>query len=90
MQHPAHRPVTTGPNRPLVWWWLVLLAVALPWLNPATWGPNPEMVQRLLSLACAAALLAGWALWGATQPLRTLVHGLAWAWLVAALSLIHI
>ncbi|WP_294769482.1 O-antigen ligase family protein [uncultured Rhodoferax sp.] len=85
MQHPAHRPVTTGPNRPLVWWWLVLLAVALPWLNPATWGPNPEMVQRLLSLACAAALLAGWALWGATQPLRTLVHGLAWAWLVAAL-----
>lgn len=85
MQHPTHLPVSAGPVRPTAWWWLVLLAVLLPWVSPFTWGPNPEMVQRLLSLACAAALLAGWSLWGAAQPLRTLVHSLAWAWLAAAL-----
>lgn len=35
----------------------VLLALALPWLNPFATGPSPPVVQSLLTLACVAMVL---------------------------------
>ncbi len=81
---------TLAPSAPtragawLVWQLVIVLAIAAPWLSPLSWGPNPEMAQRLLSAACTAVLLVGLA-GGARPDARTLAHGVAMGWLLAAL-----
>jgi O-antigen ligase len=57
---------------------VVLLAIALPWLNPFSFGPSPAVMPWLFTLACLAPLL-----WLA--PRVRLDQVAPAAWLLAAL-----
>jgi O-antigen ligase len=59
----------------------VVLALALPWLNPLTFGPTSSAAQSLLTAACAALVLAVFAWQRDPLDLATVS---ARAWLLAA------
>jgi O-antigen ligase len=62
----------------------VVLALALPWLNPLTFGPTSSAAQSLLTAVCAALVLAVFA-WQRTPLDLATVSARAWL-LAAALS----
>jgi O-antigen ligase len=59
----------------------VVLALALPWLNPLTFGPTSSAAQSLLTAVCAALVLAVFAWQRNPLDLATVS---ARAWLLAA------